>query len=94
VQRELRRRWFYLLPAVFVTYSLAYLDRANYGFGAAAGLAKTLQHHQLPDPRCSVRSSSSDISSSRSPASPTPGERAPARLVFYSLIALGFARRA
>ena len=39
---ELRRRWFYLLPAVFVTYSLAYLDRANYGFGAAAGMAQTL----------------------------------------------------
>jgi sugar phosphate permease len=38
----LRRRWVYLMPAVFVTYSLAYLDRANYGFGAAAGLAKTL----------------------------------------------------
>jgi MFS family permease len=30
------------MPAVFVTYSLAYLDRANYGFGAAAGLAQTL----------------------------------------------------
>jgi sugar phosphate permease len=39
---SLRRRWIYLLPAVFVTYSLAYLDRANYGFGAAAGLAATL----------------------------------------------------
>ncbi|HEX7359056.1 MAG TPA: MFS transporter [Bryobacteraceae bacterium] len=38
----MRRRWFYLLPAVFVTYSLAYVDRANYGFGAAAGLASTL----------------------------------------------------
>lgn len=32
----------FLLPIVFVTYSLAYLDRANYGFGAAAGLANTL----------------------------------------------------
>lgn len=44
VRREpgLRRRWVFLMPAVFVTYSLAYLDRANYGFGAAAGLAKTL----------------------------------------------------
>lgn len=31
-----------VLPAVFITYSLAYLDRANYGFGAAAGLAQTL----------------------------------------------------
>ncbi len=39
---DLRRRWTLILPAVFVTYSLAYLDRANYGFGAAAGLAKTL----------------------------------------------------
>lgn len=43
----LRRRWVYVLPAVFVTYSLAYLDRANYGFGAAAGLAQTL--HITPE---------------------------------------------
>ena len=41
-QDEMRRRWLYILPAVFITYSLAYLDRANYGFGAAAGLARTL----------------------------------------------------
>ena len=40
--RDLRLRWFYIVPAVFVTYSLAYVDRANYGFGAAAGLADTL----------------------------------------------------
>jgi sugar phosphate permease len=45
VSREelnLRKRWWYLLPAVFITYSLAYLDRANYGLGAAAGLARSL----------------------------------------------------
>jgi sugar phosphate permease len=42
IQAELRKRWFYILPTVFVTYSLAYVDRANYGFGAAAGLAETL----------------------------------------------------
>lgn len=42
IQKHLRRRWFYLLPVVFITYSLAFLDRANYGFGAAAGLAQTL----------------------------------------------------
>jgi sugar phosphate permease len=41
-EADLRRRWTLILPAVFVTYSLAYLDRANYGFGAAAGLEKTL----------------------------------------------------
>jgi sugar phosphate permease len=39
---DLRKRWTRVLPAVFITYSLAYLDRANYGFGAAAGLAQTL----------------------------------------------------
>jgi len=38
----LRQRWIRILPVVFVTYSLAYVDRANYGFGAAAGLAVTL----------------------------------------------------
>jgi len=39
---SLRKRWLLLLPAVFITYSLAYVDRANFGFGAAAGLAATL----------------------------------------------------
>ena len=42
LQVSLRKRWIYVLPAAFITYSLAYLDRANYGFGAAAGLAETL----------------------------------------------------
>jgi len=36
------RRWWAVLPLVFITYSLAYLDRANYGFAAAAGMAKDL----------------------------------------------------
>ncbi|WP_245632423.1 MFS transporter [Edaphobacter aggregans] len=36
------RRYTWLLPIVFVTYSLAYLDRANFGFGAAAGMGETL----------------------------------------------------
>jgi sugar phosphate permease len=36
------KRWFYVLPVIFITFSLAYLDRANYGLGAAAGLATTL----------------------------------------------------
>lgn len=35
-------RWLKLIPIVFITYSLAYLDRANYGFGAAAGMAGDL----------------------------------------------------
>ncbi|MGA2569439.1 MAG: MFS transporter [Terracidiphilus sp.] len=39
---DLRRRWLILMPVVFVTYSLAYLGRSNFGFGAAAGLAQSL----------------------------------------------------
>ena len=42
VNASLDKRWWGLLPAVFVTYSLAYLDRANFGFGAASGMAATL----------------------------------------------------
>jgi sugar phosphate permease len=42
IHQAMQKRWFYILPVVFMTYSLAYLDRANYGFGAAAGLAATL----------------------------------------------------
>ena len=40
---DLKKRWLYIMPVVFVTYSLAYVDRANYGFGAAAGLADSLK---------------------------------------------------
>jgi sugar phosphate permease len=36
------KRWSKLMPIAFITYSLAYLDRANYSFGAAGGMGKTL----------------------------------------------------
>jgi len=35
-------RWYRLIPVVFITYSLAYLDRANFGFGMAGGMARDL----------------------------------------------------
>jgi sugar phosphate permease len=35
-------RWWRLIPVVFITYSLAYLDRANFAFGMAGGMAKDL----------------------------------------------------
>lgn len=35
-------RWGRIVPIAFITYSLAYLDRANYSFGAASGLATDL----------------------------------------------------
>ena len=31
-----------LLPVIFISYSLSYLDRANFSFGAAAGMAADL----------------------------------------------------
>ena len=38
-----KSRWYRLIPVAFITYSLAYLDRANYGFGAAGGMAEDLK---------------------------------------------------
>ena len=37
-----RKRWYRLIPMVFITFSLAYIDRANFGFAAAGGMAKDL----------------------------------------------------
>jgi len=37
------QRWYRLIPIVFITYSLAYLDRANFGFAAAGGMAEDLR---------------------------------------------------
>ncbi len=61
------KRWWYIMPIVFITYSPAYLDRANFSFASAAGITEDLGHHQgdllpsggavlprlllLPDPR-------------------------------------------
>ena len=46
VTHELRKvgtsRWGRLIPIAFITYSLAYVDRANYSFGAAGGMAHDL----------------------------------------------------
>ncbi|GAB3943009.1 MFS transporter [Spirosoma harenae] len=42
-----KSRWYRLIPIAFITYSLAYLDRANFGFGAASGMAADL--HITPD---------------------------------------------
>ena len=37
-----KTRWLRLIPVAFITYSLAYLDRANYGFGVAGGMQEDL----------------------------------------------------
>jgi sugar phosphate permease len=42
VTAYLSRRWARLIPIVFVTYSLAYVDRANFSLGTAGGMARDL----------------------------------------------------
>lgn len=37
-----RSRWYRLIPVAFITYSLAFLDRSNFGFAAAGGMAEDL----------------------------------------------------
>src|SRR6476469_8986356 len=37
-----KTRWYRLVPIAFITYSLAYLDRANFGFGTAGGMSRDL----------------------------------------------------
>jgi sugar phosphate permease len=37
-----KQRWYRLIPIAFITYSLAYLDRANFSFATAGGMAKDL----------------------------------------------------
>lgn len=38
----IKGKWIRIIPVVFITYSLAYLDRANFGFAAAGGMAEDL----------------------------------------------------
>ncbi len=85
---SLRNRWLYLLPAVFVTYSLAYLDRANYGFGAAAGLAATLH---ITDKQASLLGSLFFLGyfAFQVPGAVLARKRSASRLVFFALIAWG-----
>src|ERR1700712_2397600 len=37
-----RKRWYRLVPIVFITFSLAFVDRANFGFALAGGMAADL----------------------------------------------------
>ncbi|MEG0210548.1 MFS transporter, partial [Hafnia sp.] len=36
------KRWWYIMPVIFITYSMAYLDRANFSFASAAGINEDL----------------------------------------------------
>jgi len=88
VQAALRRRWLYLMPVVFVTYSLAYLGRSNFGFGAAAGLAASLH---ITESRAAFLGSVFFLGYFlfQVPAASYAVRRSATRLVFFALISWG-----
>ena len=88
VQADLGRRWFYLMPVVFVTYSLAYLGRSNFGFGAAAGLARSLH---ITESRAAFLGSVFFLGYFffQVPAAKYAARRSATRLVFFALISWG-----
>ncbi|HTW79666.1 MAG TPA: MFS transporter [Terracidiphilus sp.] len=85
---DLGRRWFYLMPVVFVTYSLAYLGRSNFGFGAAAGLAKSLN---ITESRTAFLSSAFFLGYFlfQIPAAAYAVRKGATRLIFLALISWG-----
>lgn len=87
-ESALRRRWWYLLPIVLITYSLAYLDRANYGLGAAAGLATTLH---ISGEQNSLLSGLFFLGyfAFQLPGMMLAGKRSPVRFIFVMLVAWG-----
>jgi len=83
-----RRRWLRLIPVAFITYSLAYLDRANFGFAAAGGMAADLN----------ITSSMSSLLGSlfflgyfffQIPGAIYAANRSAKKLIFWSLILWG-----
>jgi sugar phosphate permease len=87
-QAGLRRRWLYLMPVVFFTYSLAYLGRSNFGFGAAAGLAASLN---ITESRAAFLGSVFFLGYFlfQVPAATYARRRSATRLVFLALISWG-----
>ena len=76
------------MPAVFVTYSLAYLGRSNFGFGAAAGLAAALK---ITESRAAFLGSVFFFGYFlfQVPAASYATRKSAARLVFFALISWG-----
>lgn len=81
-------RWYRLIPIVFITYSLAYLDRANFAFGVAGGMAQDLK----------IDAATSSLLSSlfflgyfffQIPGAHYAATRSAKKLVFWSLILWG-----
>ena len=82
-------RWYRLIPIAFITYSLAYLDRANFGFAAAGEMAKDLN----------ITAATSSLLGSlfflgyfffQIPGAHYAANKSAKKLIFWSLILWGF----
>ena len=76
------------MPVVFFTYSLAYLGRSNFGFGAAAGLAKSLN---ITESRAAFMGSVFFLGYFlfQVPAAAYAQRKSATRLIFFALISWG-----
>ena len=76
------------MPVVFFTYSLAYLGRSNFGFGAAAGLARSLN---ITESRAAFLGSVFFLGYFlfQVPAAAYARRRSATRLVFFALLSWG-----
>lgn len=82
-----KSRWYRLIPIAFITYSLAYLDRANFGFGAASGMAEDL--HITATMSSLLSSLFPGLFLFQIPGALYAANRSAKKLIFWSLILWG-----
>ncbi len=83
-----RKRWYRIIPVVFITYSLAYIDRTNFGFAAAGGMAGDLN---ITAPMLSLLGSMFFLGYFffQIPGTLYAAKKSTKRLIFWSLILWG-----
>ena len=83
-----KKRWFRLVPIFFITFSLAFLDRANFSFAVAGGMAEDLG---MTSAMSSLLSSLCFLGyfSFQVPGGIYAATRSAKKLIFWSLIGWG-----
>jgi sugar phosphate permease len=83
-----QRRFSRVVPIAFITYSLAFLDRVNYGFGVAGGMARELG---MSDQHSALASASFFLGYLllQIPAASYAANRSAKRIVFWALLLWG-----
>src|SRR4051812_41920189 len=83
-----QRRFSRVVPIAFITYSLAFLDRVNYGFGVAGGMARELG---MSDQHSALASASFFLGYLllQIPAASYAANRSAKQIVFWALLLWG-----